>query len=312
MDKDELKKNFITKAKLIQDKEYDYSKVEYVNNKTKVCIICPIHGEFWIRPDTFLSGHMCKLCSIEKRKKLRTMDEGEFISRVKKIFPQYDLSLVKYINSHTYVDVICPIHGIFKIKPYHLLNGHGCKKCGMISTHNKQRKTVENFIEEAKKIHGDKYDYSKVEYKNRDTKVCIICPKHGEFWQTPHGHLNGQGCPICSNSVLEKEVSTELVNLNIEFEQEKKFSWLGLQSLDFYLPQYNIAIECQGIQHFTIVDYFGGEDGFKYRQKNDQKKLRLCNDNGVKLFYYSKFKYPNVYTDIKILINEIKNGREKD
>lgn len=65
MDKDE----FISKAKLIEDKNNDYSKVEYVNNKTKVCIICPIHGEFWVRPNDFLNGHMCKYCGIEKRSK---------------------------------------------------------------------------------------------------------------------------------------------------------------------------------------------------------------------------------------------------
>ena len=54
------------------------------------------------------------------------------------------------------------------------------------------------FIEKAKNRHGDKYDYSKVEYINSTTKVCIICKEHGEFWQTPHGHVRGQGCPKCA------------------------------------------------------------------------------------------------------------------
>ena len=63
---------------------------------------------------------------------------------------------------------------------------------------NGRRLTTEEFIKKAKEVHGDKYDYSKVEYKNTSTKVCIICPEHGEFWQTPNEHLQGHGCRKCS------------------------------------------------------------------------------------------------------------------
>jgi len=304
------KEEFIDKAKLIQDKEYDYSKVEYKNNKTKVCVICPIHGEFWIRPNDFLNGHMCKSCGVERRSKSRTFSKAEFIEKAKILFPQYDYSLVEYVDSHTKVCIVCPIHGKFKIQPYHLLNGHGCRKCGQESTHNKQRKSLEQFIKEARTIHGDKYDYSKVEYHGRDKKVCIICPIHGEFKQTPHAHLNGQGCPICKSSVLEREMNKFLKTEGIIFEQEKRFDWLGKQSLDFFLPKYNTAIECQGIQHFEVVKYFGGERAFKYRKENDIKKYNLCKKNGVKLLYYSFFKYPNVYTDTKKLLEIIKNGKK--
>ena len=59
---------------------------------------------------------------------------------------------------------------------------------------------VEQFIKESKEIHGNKYDYSKVEYKGSFQKVCIICPKHGEFWQRPADHLIGIGCPMCKTS----------------------------------------------------------------------------------------------------------------
>ena len=116
---------FILKSIAVHGDKYDYSKVEYINNRTKVCIICPIHGEFWQTP----------------------------------------------IN--------------------HINNKNGCPKCGnnMIS--------VEEFIKRARKIHGDKYDYSKVNYINSNTPVCIICPKHGEFWQSPATHLDYSGCPKC-------------------------------------------------------------------------------------------------------------------
>ena len=58
-------------------------------------------------------------------------------------------------------------------------------------------KLTDVFVEKAKRVHGDKYDYSKVEYKRNNKKVCIICPIHGEFWQTPSCHLQGQGCNSC-------------------------------------------------------------------------------------------------------------------
>lgn len=120
--------------------------------------------------------------------------------------------------------------------------------------------TTEQFIEKARQIHGDKYDYSKVEYVNNKTNVCIICPEHGEFWQTPHNHLKGKGCPICSESKLEKKVRNFLIENKIKFETEKTFEWLkneGQLRLDFYLPDYNIAIECQCEQHFKPIDFAG-------------------------------------------------------
>jgi very-short-patch-repair endonuclease len=308
LDKERLKRAFVQKAKLVQDQEYDYSSVVYVDNKTKVCIICPIHGEFWVRPNDFLSGHMCKYCGIERRAKKRTKGKQAFITNAKEIFPQYDFSKADYINAHTKVCIICPKHGEFWITPNHLLNGHGCKKCAIISTHDKQRKGLDDFIKESNKVHGSKYNYSKAVYKGFETKVCIICPIHGEFWQTPHSHLSGQGCPACAESKLEKEMANVLIKENVKFEREKKFSWLGLQSLDFYLPEHKIAIECQGIQHFKVVEHFGGEKGFEYRKNNDAKKLKLCTENGIKLLYYSSFEYPNVYKDTNKLINIIKNG----
>ena len=86
--------------------------------------------------------------------------------------------------------------------------------------------TTEEFIEKAKQVHGDKYDYSKVEYINNRTKVCIICPEHGEFWQLPSNHLQGTGCPNCRNYKLELEIKEFLTEQNIIFEQHKNFKWL--------------------------------------------------------------------------------------
>ena len=185
---------------------------------------------------------------------------------------------------------------------------------------------VNEFVKRAKKIHGNKYDYSKVEYVNVDTKVCIICPKHGEFWETPYCHVSGNGCPTCNESHLEKAMKNILLENNIEFEQQKKFIWLGRQTLDFYLPQYNIGIECQGGQHFQAVEHFGGEKEFQKLLRRDKIKKQKCDTNNLKLFYVvddiNKIKLKGcalkkiykVLYDLNVInekINKIKNILEK-
>ena len=136
-------------------------------------------------------------------KKLTT---GEFISKSKLIHgDKYDYSKVEYVNNHSKVCIICPEHGEFWQSPEKHLIGQGCVKCSYIERNVKKTDTVEKFIQKSKKIHGNKYDYSKVNYVNTNTKVCIICPKHGEFLITPNNHLRGKGCPKCNQSKLERD-----------------------------------------------------------------------------------------------------------
>ena len=105
---------------------------------------------------------------------------------------------VNYKNINTKITIICPIHGEFEQILWSHLQGQGCPKCGDERGSQLRKSTTEEFIKKAKAIHGNKYDYSKVEYgKNNMELVCIICPKHGEFWQKPFSHLSGRGCPVC-------------------------------------------------------------------------------------------------------------------
>ena len=194
--------------------------------------------------------------------------------------------------------IICHEHGEFWQRPdKHLFSKRGCPKCGKT-----QKLTKEEFIEKAKLIHKDTYDYSNVEYKTTEQKIEIICKKHGSFKQTPHAHLSGQGCPICKQRILEKEISDFLNENSIKYEYQKRFDWLGKQSLDFYLPDYNIGIECQGIQHFESIEYFGGEDRLKKQIKYDIIKKNLCEKNGIKLLYYTKFNENFIFS-----LNDLKN-----
>ena len=108
-----------------------------------------------------------------------------------------------------------------------------------------------------------------------------------------------------------------LDGVGITYIYQKHFDWLGRQSLDFYLPDYNVGIECQGGQHFFPVEYFGGEDGLIKRQKYDKRKKKICEKHGVKLLYfgntsnYDTFLGETVHDDVQFLIDYL-NEHKKD
>ena len=199
-------KQFIEKAKKVHGDKYDYSKVNYINSQTKVCIICPEHGEFWQEPSAHVRGYNCPKCSNIKRGDTFRSTCEKFIEKSRKVHgDKYDYSHVKYINSSTKVKIICPKHGEFLILPQNHLLGQGCPKCAGRGL------TTDEIIKKFRAVHGDRYDYSNVEYHKMHEKVCIICPEHGEFWQTPAKHVNGQNCPKCAKKTAcsKKILTTE-------------------------------------------------------------------------------------------------------
>jgi len=287
---------FINKSLKIHGDKYDYSKVKYINSHAKINIICPIHGEFKMIANNHLNGQGCPDCGGTKK-----LTKEQFIEKANKIHGnKYDYSKVEYINNKTRVCIICPKHGEFLMRPNDHLSGHGCPDCG-----GTKKDSTENIINKFKKIHGDKYDYSKVNYFNAHTNVLIVCPIHGEFPQSPHDHLKGCGCPKCNQSKLEKEIEQLLIENKIEYLSQKHYEWLKRQTLDFYLPQYNIAIECQGRQHFTDNNFF---ELFEVIKERDERKRKLCEEHGIKLLYYSNLgiDYPyEVFEDKEKLLEEI-------
>ena len=322
MPKKKTREEFIQDARDTHGDKYDYSKVEYMNNHTKVCIICPEHdhGEFWQTPKDHIKGQGCKKCANKTKSKCFRSFKEEFIAKAREVHSdKYDYSKVDYVNAKTKVCIICPEHdyGEFWQTPNNHLNDHGCPKCMHDKTREIFTSTKEEFIKKAIEIHKDKYDYTKVDYVNCDTKVCIICPEHdhGEFWQTPNVHLSGCGCPMCNLSHLERSVMNYLDNIGFTYEYQKRFKWLGKQSLDFYLPDYKVGIECQGLQHFEEIDYFGGKEGLNKCKKRDKLKFKKCQKNGIKVLYYSNLgiEYPyEVFEDVDLLFEEIKNIQVKN
>jgi len=308
MGKKKTKEEFIKDARDVHGDKYDYSKVHYVNSKTKVCIICHEHGEFWQTPSHHFEGKGCPKCAYEVKGKRRRSSLTNFIKKARKVHgDKYDYSKVDYVNSATKICIICPEHGEFLQTPDVHTRGHGCPKCSGCHAHTK-----EEWIALANEVHGDKYDYSKVHYMNAFTKVCIICPEHGIFEQTPNSHLNGSACPKCNLSHLERSVMNYLDEHEIVYDYQKRFDWLGRQSLDFYLPDYNVGIECQGGQHFFPVEHFGGDKGLKNTLQRDKQKFKKCQKNGINVLYYSNLdiEYPyDVFEDVDLLFDEIKNSR---
>ena len=121
-----MKEEFIEKARKIHGDRYDYSKVNYINSKTKVCIICPVHGEFWQRPDKHLRGHKWPLCSKTKPKQ---WDEV-YKTFIEKHGNEFDYSKVDFKNMNTKVYIIhkeCK-NGFWQTPKNHI-KGHGCPYC---------------------------------------------------------------------------------------------------------------------------------------------------------------------------------------
>ena len=295
--------------------KYDYSKVKYVDAFTKVCIICPKHGEFWQQAYVHKQGFGCPKCANEANSERFRSSKEDFIKRANEVHcNKYDYSKVNYENNRTKVCIICSKHGEFWQSPDTHIQGCGCPECGRVVRNDSLRLSLTDFIKRANEVHGNKYYYQNVDYKGSKTKVCIICKDHGEFWQSPNGHLHGYGCPKCNLSHLERSVMTYLDENGITYDYQKRFNWLGKQSLDFYLPDYKVGIECQGRQHFFPIDYFGGDKGFKNTLQRDKQKFNKCQKHGIKLLYYSDLgmEYPyEVFEDVDLLFKEIKNIQVK-
>lgn len=282
---------FIEKSHKVHGNKYSYDKTKYTIQKNKVIIICPIHGEFEQLPNNHLKGKGCPKCAHEKLNKINTYSLQEFIEKSNYVHNfKYDYSKVNYTKASDQVIIICPIHGEFKQRASDHLQGKGCYKCN-----GGKKYTNEEFIEKARQIHGNKYEYSKVEYINSTTKVCIICPEHGEFWQTPGSHINKKaGCPKCYiQSKGEISILKWLQQNNILFKQQfsininKEVNKSGKAYVDFYLPKYNLIIEYNGIQHYVPIDYFGGQMRLNQQKERDNQVRQFCINNGIKLLEIS-------------------------
>jgi len=283
---------FLEKAKK-QHPEFDYSISIYKNRRTKIKFVCDKHGLQECYPDRIHCKYCGKLSYREKRK----LSLETIISQFKKTHNnKFNYSLVNYINIDTPVRIICnTCNKVFLQSPYEHRNGSGCPYC------YGRYKTTEDFIKAAKLVHGDKYDYSLTNYVNCFGKVKIICKKHGIFEQTYGDHvLIGTNCPACAkNKSKGEEKLKELFDkYNIKYNWHYSFEdckYKKILEFDFYLPDKNILVEYDGIQHFQPVG-FGGNAEVNYSENviRDGIKNEYCKKKNIKLI-----RIP--YTDYDIL-----------
>ena len=191
-------KDFIGRARAVHGDKYGYAFSIYKSAHTKVYIHCPEHGMFEQSPNNHVdSGAGCPGCYGNKKH-----TNESFIQKAREIHGEntYCYSLVNYINATTKIKIICHKHGEFEQSPSNHINfKQGCPECFGTKKHTSQSYTVR-----AREIHGDRYDYSLIDYINARTKIIIICHEHGEFEQEASSHLQGVGCPGCSEGGFDR------------------------------------------------------------------------------------------------------------
>lgn len=235
--------DFVKRSNIIHKNFYDYVD-EYKNARSKIKIICPVHGEFEQKPYSHLQGIGCPKCGFDKSSSKNRKDLVNFIDQSNKIHNNYyNYDKVIYKNNKENVVITCPKHGDFKQIPQSHLKGHGCPKCSP----KKENKPNDVFISQASKIHNNKYKYIE-DYKGAHVPINIICPTHGTFSQTPNSHLKGRGCPDCQWQNSSKMERQWLDSLNIDKKYRNAFIKIDskLYKFDAYIPETNTIYEFYG------------------------------------------------------------------
>ena len=262
---------FLSEARKRHGDRYDLSEVVYQGRTKKIKVICKEHGPFYPQAGNFgYLGSGCPECGRELNGSKRRRKEISYIAEGARVHKgRYSYGKVTRKNGVAMMWVICKVHGRYLQNAQDHLKGIGCMKCA------RPLRDQGTFMERAREVHGDKYDYSKVEYTKALNKVTIICPTHGEFEQTPSSHISAaQGCPMCAKvgpSTGQLEVH-EFLNHHLPAELEHGFDETR-RSLDVFIPEKNIAVEYHGlIWHSTA---FAKDPLHDYKKHLDAAKLGI-------------------------------------
>lgn len=277
---------------------------DYENSSSKVKVKCKVCGSinFVIAANLLKQGGCLKCAGLIKR------TNEEVIADFKKVHgDRYDYSKINYVDGKVPIEIICKKHGSFMQRPDIHLSGCGCKKCYIESKSD----TTESFIQKAKIIHGEEFDYSKVKYVDSHTPIEIICKKHGSFMQRPNNHLNCKsGCPTCKESLGERTIRNYFNSKNIKVISQKTFKDLYDKSIknklkyDFYVEKYNLLIEFNGQQHYKFFEFWHKDIHNFHKAKHlDWLKRKYAKDNN---FNYLVISYKDFDKITDILDSKIK------
>lgn len=324
---------FIKRAKEMYGDNFIFYEPENkkINNLTKIKYECTdCHHTHEASVNFILSNKLRKTCcSYLPSNKLSLEEVKRRINEAHNSY--YGTDKIVYISNSTPIILTCPKHGDFSILPLNAFKGVGCKKCAIERQALQRTKSHEQYVSECEQVHGKgRYIYL-TEYKGEKNSITFKCTKCGRVTtKNAERHLKGVGCPFCSLSKLEREVRVMLENNNIKFTPQYL---IKRQSLDFYLDDYNIGIECQGSQHFKNKFIFKQKTIKKYLLdetiKRDIRKYNYCKDNGIKLIYYTEpkllneeiidndkfgkiYQSDNILSNLDDLLNYINNSNEKD
>lgn len=273
-------KEFINKACIVHNNNYDYSKVEYTNSINKVIIVCRVHGEFEQAPASHLRGRGCPKCSNNQR-----LSVDDCINRFKNIHGElYDYSKVIYKNKNNKVIIICRVHGEFKQTPAVHWSGHNCPKCA-----GRFKMSGEYLLDRAIIIHDDKYLYNNIPSEpSVGDKISIICHKHGEFKQNIRNHLRGQGCPLCPTIISAPHKVVEDIIKDFVYVNNIKTILPNNLEIDIYIPEFKIGIEINGAWYHGIRTLHSDKRKQTIKKKHAEK-AKLAQEVGIKLFQFWDF-----------------------
>lgn len=277
---------------------YDFSNACYTGALERITgIKCAIHGEFSQYPSQLRKdGAGCPVCGGEVRaSKKRSSLETVIAQGRERHRGFYTYERAVYVNSYTKFVVTCPIHGDFSAAPNnHISGGKGCPTCGAAkrghraNTMDSARKTANTklashalaFATDARKVHGDTYDYSAVDYHGRKVPVTIICQKHGPFSQAPGHHLaRSHGCPECSHHRSKGEAALQIFMAIFTKVVPRDRKLIAPKELDLYIPESDLAVEYCG-------EYWHGTSSSEEERTTKNRHLdkhRDCLAKGVRL-----------------------------
>lgn len=237
--------DFLARAQAAHGDRYDYSRTEYRNTNSKVTVLCREHGAFEQIASDHTSGHGCPACGAKQCIDVQRWSTDDFITRARAVHgDRYDYSQAVYVNAQTPIVILCPEHGPFEqVATYHL-DGNGCQRCA----HNARVDAAE-FLRRATESHGDRYDYSRLQYRGTLKPAEIVCKDHGPFWQIPKFHMTGSGCPACATALTssrgERDVADWIADLGVEVVRNDRQA-LGGFEIDIWIPEHRVGIEYNG------------------------------------------------------------------
>lgn len=294
-----VKEDFILEANVIHNNYFDYSKVDYVNNKTKVEIGCKIHGYFFQTPSNHLNSKAgCIFCGNLNKNIHKKIDIGSFIERANKVHNNlYRYECVKDLeNNRSKVTITCFVHGDFLQQVGNHLKGSGCPECAKEKIANGQIKTQEQYIKEATEKHKGLYSYEKTDYVKSRNKVTITCNIHGDFKQNASSHLKGHGCSKCNlesnysrSSYIKKAKGRVCTFYTLRcWNEDEEFYKIGI-TMNTLEERYARVSEMP--YNYEIISKIYGEAGTTWDMELEQKrKLKSLN-------YQPKIKFAGSKTE---------------